>query len=285
MFDHPAVIAVVIPMTIALVSGGLAGTLGQRPAATHLLGLGGCAGLLTAYFMLFGWPEAMPRTATQKLGYIAIAGLAAGIAIDMARQPVAAMRMAVLLPVAAVAWIVTPQFLRYVSDASRGVPDWGPILVAMLLAVAVLWRLTQPESGLRDGRLAQLVAACFGLGGICILGSAASLGLLAFAAGAAGAGIAVWNLGRRRAAIGCGLLLALGSVFAGLAIQAALFTTAAPIALLILLLCFVSDLVPVLRPMATPETGFRILTSAPPYVVAAVSVGIALLQGGMGGGY
>ena len=280
MLDHPAIIAVAIPMAIAVVVAAIVRSLGHQGAAPHVLSLGGLAGFLAAYIMLVGWPDGLPRTATQKLGYIALAGIVAGIVLDILRRPMRPARLVFLLPVAAVLWIIVPRMLRYVGDDGRGVADWAPLLIAVVLAAAVLWRLTKPEGELRDGRLAQLIAASFGLGGVCILGSSASLGLLAFAVGAVGAGVAIWNLGRLRVAASAGLVLALGAVFSGLAVQAGLFSRAELVSLLTLLLCFGTDLVPALRPMATPEKGFRIVASAAPYVLAAIAVGLAVMMGG-----
>ena len=283
MLDDPGIIAAAIPMAIAVIAAGIARAAGQGGVAVHIASLGGFAGFLAAYLALVGWPDALPRTATQKLGYIAVAGLIAGVALDLAGRSGSGLRGIFILPAAAVLWIVGPQAMRYAEDSARGLADWMPLLVAAVLACAVLWHVMKRESGLRDGRLAQVIAACLGLGGVCIIGSAASLGLLAIAAAAAGAGIAVWNLGRRRVSPGAGLVLALGAVFAGLAVQAALFTTAEPVALLLLLACFLTDAVPMLRPMATAQGGFRILAAAPPYVLAVAAIGIAMIQGG--GGY
>jgi hypothetical protein len=284
MLDNPAIIAVVIPMVIALIVAAASRAAGQGGPAAHILSLGGFAGFLTAYLLLVGWPEGMPRTATQKLGYIAIAGLIAGALLDVAGRSGPAARAVFILPAAAVSWIVAPQALRFIGDAARGIADWAPMIAAIILAFAVLWHLTRPESGLRDGRLAQLIAACLGLAGVCIMGSAASLGMLALAVAAAGAGVALWNLGRRRVAPGAGLVLALGAVLTGLGVQAALFTRAEPIALVVLLACFFTDAVPAFRPMATTDRGFRILAAAPPYILAVAAVGASLLLGS-GGGY
>lgn len=297
MLDHPAVIAVAIPMGLGLLAAALSRALGRQPAAIHVLSIGGLAGFFAAYVMLVGWPDAMPRTATQKLGYVALAGLFAGFLLDVAGNAVRALRWAVALPAAAIVWIAFPRIMRLVSDPSRGAMEWASIIVVTILALAVLarlakserngrdGRLSRPENSMRDGRLAQLIAAAFGLGGICILGSAASLGLLAFAAAAAGAGAALWNLGRQRAPIGAGLVLGLGAVTVALAMQAALFTSVTSAALLLLSLCFVTDLVPICRPIATPEKGYRILASAPPFVVAVLAVTVAFLLDGMPGGY
>ena len=82
-----------------------------------------------------------------------------------------------------------------------------------------------------------------------------------------------------------GLVLGLGAVTVAVAMQAALFSTVTPAALLLLSLCFVTDLLPFCRPMATPEKGYRILASAPPYVVAVAAVTVAFLLDGMSGGY
>ena len=283
MLDHPAVIAVAIPMGLSLLAVAVSRALGRQPLSIHVL--------------LMGWPDAMPRTATQKLGYVALAGLFAGFLLDVAGNAVRALRWSVALPAAAIVWIAFPRIMRLVSDPSRGVMEWASIIVVTVLALAVLariakserngrdGRLSRPENSMRDGRLAQLVAAAFALGGICILGSAASLGLLSFAAGAVGAGAAIWNLGRQRARIGAGLVLGLGAVTVAVAMQAALFSTVTPAALLLLSLCFVTDLLPFCRPMATPEKGYRILASAPPYVVAVAAVTVAFLLDGMSGGY
>ncbi|MEX2614902.1 MAG: hypothetical protein WD767_02295 [Alphaproteobacteria bacterium] len=297
MLDHPAIIAVAIPMGISVLAVVLSRTLGRQDAAMHVLSAGGLLGFFAAYVMLVGWPDAMPRTATQKLAYVALAGLFAGFLLDVAGNAVRALRWTVALPAAAIVWIALPHIMRLVSDPARGAMEWAAVIVVTILALAVLariarperngrdGRLSRPENSMRDGRLAQLIAAAFGLGGICILGSAASLGLLAFAAAAVGAGAAIWNLGRQRARIGAGLVLGLGAVVTALAMQAALFTSVTSAALLLLSLCFVTDLLPFCRPMATPEKGYRILASAPPFVLAVLAVAVAFLLDGMPGGY
>ncbi len=297
MLDHPAVIAVAIPMGVSVIAVLLSRTFGRQALATHILSVGGLAGFLAAYVMLVGWPDAMPRTATQKLGYIALAGLFAGFLLDLAENAVRGLRWVVLLPAASIMWIAFPTVMRLVSDDSRGIMEWAFIAVVVALALVVLvrlsgadrpgrdGRLSRSDDSMRDGRLAQLVAAAFGLGGVCILGSAASLGLLAFAVGAVGAGAAIWNLGGPRARIGAGLVLGLGAVVVALAVQAVLFTTVAPVALILLSGCFFTDLMPFCRPLATPEKGYRIFASAPPYMLAVLAVAVAFLLGGMSGGY
>ena len=98
MLDHPAVIAVAIPMGLSLLAVAVSRALGRQPLSIHVLSIGGLAAFLVAYVMLMGWPDAMPRTATQKLGYVALAGLFAGFLLDVAGNAVRALRWSVALP-------------------------------------------------------------------------------------------------------------------------------------------------------------------------------------------
>ena len=65
MLDHPAVIAVAIPMVISILFAALSRAMERQPAAIHVLSIGGLAGFLVAYVMLMGWPEAMPPIANR----------------------------------------------------------------------------------------------------------------------------------------------------------------------------------------------------------------------------
>lgn len=179
--------AVALALTLILRLAGGAG-LGHRLAA---LAIG--AGFFVAYYLIHKGVPAFPPPATnQKVFYVAAAGLALGLVLDLAGLTRAGGHVfAVLLPAGALFWLRQKQIAE---GASGG-------LIAMLVAlflvsVVVYWRQAAAARGSDTPEASsaalfpaiQALVVGIGLGGIALLSISLGYGSLALALAAASGG-------------------------------------------------------------------------------------------------
>lgn len=288
--NNPAVIAAVIPFLIALSISSAAQYFGPaRPGEASggwrsvIAAVGALIALFYVYSSLFGFPEGLPRTATQKLGYLIFGGLALGLLVKIA-EPMGRPRRALLLlaPVAGLLWIAWPKIVR--ADSLGDAALLGGLFILVLLS---LRRLSRSEPAEIDASGVQLTALATGLIAVTVLGRAASIGLLATGAAAALGGVMIWNLRRRRLAIPDALVFGFAVPLAGIVAQTALFTSANGLALALLALVFWIDALPLslFRPLASETNGWRIIACGMSFVPVAAAIAIAAATGGVYGAY
>ncbi|MCW5772464.1 MAG: hypothetical protein KIT16_12560 [Rhodospirillaceae bacterium] len=167
----PFLVAVVLALVFRLVGGG---RVGRRIAAA---GVG--AGFLVAFVLMLGPPLDMPPANTaQQIFWIAAVGLVLGLIADVGGWVRAgAASLAVLIPAAALIWLVGP---RYESL-------WPIALLLFAASIPVLWRVAAAAQGSEEpGRRS---AALFPP--ILVLAAAAGFTFLAWKDGAGIALLAV----------------------------------------------------------------------------------------------
>lgn len=222
VLNDPAVQTGLAPFLVALVVGMALRALGGERVMGVALGLG----FLAAYALLEGVPTFPPPASKQKVFYLAAFGLAAGLAIDLARRPAwLGQAAAVAYPLACALWFAWRRL--------GGTPD-----IAFLATLAGLWaggavflvrlgRVGEGEGALDAGIV--LVAAALGAAGVAMLGASITLALSSAAVAAAAGGLALWDYiawgarGARRP-FGAAALLGGGGALVALAGVMALYT-------------------------------------------------------------
>jgi hypothetical protein len=249
-----AVIPCAAAFVLALVIRAAGEGAGRRVAALAL-GLG----FFAAYHLIDGIPAFPPPATKHKVFYVALAGLALGLALDLAGLARAGGHLfAFVLPAAALWWLRQNQI-------AAG-PDAGLIAtlaVLFLVSVVVYWRQAASARGSDAPEASsaalfppiQVLAAAAGLGGIALLGVSLTFGSVGLALAAASGGFLLASYlvhlfsGR---ALGYGALGAFGAGGAWLALGfGATFEADAPIKRVLLgvvALAFVADFVA--RPFA-----------------------------------
>lgn len=194
-------------------------------------------GFLVAYLVILGTPPFPPVASSQKLGYLAPAGLAAGFLLDwLGDRPLLRWPLLVGGPALGLYWISRPRL--------------GDLQTTTLLTLLLLW-LASLIVFLRLGSAARrpgieasvmLIMAALGAGAIAFLGRSASLAQLAVALGAAAGGFALWNWPRARYRFGAAALFGGAGSLLGLVSIMSLYSRASLIALALLLPIFFADL-------------------------------------------
>jgi hypothetical protein len=269
-----------LPLVVAfLVTGALRLVFGPaRGAQVACAGVG--FGLFAGYLATLGLPAWPPLGALQKLAVIAIAGLALGLALDLMRAEVTAVRLlGVLALVAALAWVFEVQVRQ--AD-TRGLVE--PALLAAGGAL-VLWRLAGRRGEGAQPAVAVIVAA-LGLAGIALVSASLSIAQLAGALAAAVGGFTLWSWPVARFPFAAsGTFAALVPLLA-LAAITTLLTKAPAWVLAPLLLVFFADLVSGRLPAGSGrwrealQPVYLGLIAALP---AALAVALAIFAAGSGG--
>jgi hypothetical protein len=262
----PAVIAVVLTLVIRLVGGSGRGVL-LASAAVGIAFLG-------IYLIIVGVPPMPPVNAIQKLGYLTGAGLVLGLFLDLFKAPRPTFWVVMALwPALVVVWLAEPR----VAGMS----------VLSLITTALLWFggflvFARLEGARDDGINApvMLLVAAIGVAGLALIGDAPDLSRVGLMLAAGIGGFLICNWPVPRYPFGNALLFAAGTAVLALATQTALYTEAAPIALLILLPVFFTD-----APMSRAGLGNGIFARAlaPLFLATAamvpvlVALGVAML--------
>jgi hypothetical protein len=218
ILQNPALQSTIVPLVAALVlTGGLRLALGPRNGP--LLASAGIAlGFLVALWTVQGLPPLPPRASNQKILYLVLLGLAVGLALDLTRaRRILHWAAIVVLPLVSFAWIGE----RPVFGDPAGT---APMLLVVWTGTALaLFRLHQTA---REGATApvMLMLVAFGVAGIAMLATSASMFQLALALGFAAAGFLVWNWPKPRYPLGATGLLGAGMALVAIVDILALFT-------------------------------------------------------------
>ena len=189
-------------------------------------------GFLVGYIAIVGLPPFPPRSAGQKIVYIAAGAALLGLVVDGLTSSPAARRIA-----AAVAWTAAAAWIAQVRLVAGLAPGLLLPVAVWAAGLAALWSVDRGQgAGIRAP--AALLAAAIGIGGLAIVAASASVGQLGLALAAAIGGYLLWNWPVTRDGFGATGLLAGGVVALSLILQLALFTRAPWPALAVLGLCF-----------------------------------------------
>jgi hypothetical protein len=183
----------VVPFAVALAVAMSVRLAGGREFGHRLAALGIGAGFFAAYYLIQSGVPAFPPAATsQKVFYVAAAGLALGVILDIAGLTRAGGHLfALLLPVGALYWLRQNQIA-----AGPGAALIATLAVLFLVSIVVYWRQAASARGADQPEASsaalfpplQVLVAAFGLGGIALLGISLGYGSLALALTAATGG-------------------------------------------------------------------------------------------------
>lgn len=284
--DDPLVQTVGVPFVVALVVAAVIRGVGGAGRGGRLMGLGVPAGFLAGYVLFEGVPFFPPVAAKQKVFFLVLLGAAAGLTIDaVGRRRALRSAAAVIFPAVCVVWLAWRQ-------VAAG-PTWEFAITAALLWLGlclILWRLnaTGERAGAQSAVIV-LLATSAGAAVVAMFGRSLSLVLLFVALAAAAGALVLWAyaaslINRSPIAFGATALLGGGGALVALACVLALYTPAASLlALAILLLVPFADTLATRLPLGGSLMG-RVL--GPPVlaaicaVPALAAVGVATLSSG-----
>lgn len=266
--NDPLVQTAALPLAAALIAALLIRLLGGPGRGAALAGAGIVLGFITAYVAIAGAPSPEPRGAAQKLVYIAIAGLAIGLLIDLWRAPGWIAWTALLAwPTLALAWLAESRL------AQATLETWillGPVWLAIMATMLRLERAARRDI---DAGILMLVL-CLGLGSIALFGRSAAFTQFSFALAAAVGGFLLLNWPKPRFAMGSAVLIGAGGTLTAIGAILVLFSRAERWALAVLLLTLIAD--PLCR-RVLPKSGpwrapvLAIATGVPALAAAAIS--------------
>jgi hypothetical protein len=215
-FIASAVMSTIVPFAVSFILVGLlrllAGTAGTGAALA--------AAFLVSYYLILGVPVFPPVSATQKIAYLAMLGLALGIALDMARpRHWLNWGAIVLYPSAAIIWV------GWRALVSGGAAELATLAIVWLAGIFVFERLF----AFRDAGIASpimLLAAAVGASLIAFVGAASSYSQLLAACAAGAGGFLLWNWPRARYRFSGAAIFGGGGAFFSVAVASVLFSEA-----------------------------------------------------------
>jgi hypothetical protein len=282
LLGDPLVQSALLPALATALLTGLIRLAGGRGRGPLLASAAIAAGFLLAYAAILGWPPLPPRASTQKIAYIALAGLALGAALDAAGagRGVLGWASVALGTLLAVGWLYGRQLLA--------APTAEQIALAAAVALGGLFLLARLEVARDDAPSAavMLLVAAAGAAFVAVLGRSAALGQLAGALAAATGGFLLWNWPVARYRFGAAAVLGAGGALVAILASLAFFTAASRIALALLPLVFLADSAAARLPLgkkpALRPVGLGLVALVP----AALAVAAAYLAAdGGGSGY
>lgn len=267
---NPIVQSALIAFAVGAVLTGVLGlTLGRRIAwlPGTAIGLGVLLAFYLAYDRIPGFP---PRGSTNKMFYLALAGLLVGLVVDVAPRRRWVPWAIIAIGAVAIPWWIGLPRLR---DPSFGL---FAALVAIPLGTLVVtgqaWRVAtaaDARAGLHAAILIGSLAA--GFAPLALFGASAATFEMSLAVATTAAGFAVWNWPKARYAVAASGLLPAAAGLAGAASTTVLITQKLPWPGLVVLVG-----VPFAPAIARRLPGAA-STAVAPLVVAAVAVAIAAL--------
>lgn len=249
----------IVPFAVAFALALIVRAAGGRVLGHRLAAIAIGAGFFVAYYLIDGIPAFPPAATKHKVFYVAAAGLALGVVLDLAGLTRAGGHLlAFLLPAGALYWLRQNQIAAGASGALI-----ATLAALFLVSIVVYWRQAASARGSDEPASSsaalfppiQLLVAAIGLGGIALLGISLGFGSLGLALAAASGGYLLASYlahafagrglgyGATGAFGGGGLWLALG--------YGAVFEADAPVKLVLLgviALAFVADFLA--RPIA-----------------------------------
>ncbi len=183
----------IVPFAVAFALALIVRVAGGAGLGTRMAAIGIGAGFFAAYYLIRGGIPSFPPPATsQKVFYVAAAGLGLGMMLDLAGLTRAGGHLfAFLLPAGALYWMRQNQIA-----AGPGGTLIATLVVLFLVSVVVYWRQAASARGADEPKASsaalfpaiQILVAGIGLGGIALLAISLGYGNLAFALAAATGG-------------------------------------------------------------------------------------------------
>jgi hypothetical protein len=224
----PIVIAILITVFFHFCLGHAWG----NRAASAAIGIA----FLVGYGMLFTWPDFPPKSSSQKLVFIVLAGIVIGLVIDFMKPPMIFKYLAIILwPAAIIGWIGWRQITNINLESA--------VTLGLLLVAAIYMFDRLANSGARQSNASViLLVACLGASFITLIGASGSLSQKYAILAAAAGGFLLCNWPISRFNFGTAALIAGGGAFLGLAISTVLFSEVHLLSFAILLLVFLAPL-------------------------------------------
>lgn len=263
---------VALPLGVALVlAGGIRFGLGRTTGA--LLASAAIGGaFLVAFSAVQGWPPFPPRSGTQKILYVVLAGLAAGVLIDLVRGHILTRILVFIWPAVIIGWIGWRQLMSLDPVAL--------ITITLLYAASVVALVgLQKPSGPSSNGPVMLMAASVGAAIITFVGAAASAGQLFGIIAAASGGFLLWNWPTPRFRFDGAGVLGAGGGFVAIATTSILFTDANQLAMAFLVLVFLTSRVSTITKFGTRPALGPIVTGLVCLLPVIVAVAIAVAFG------
>ena len=219
-----------LPFALALAVALAGWALGAAPRGAAVA-LGVAVGLFAGEAAVAGWPALPPQGAIDKLPWLALGGGLLGFALDAVAQPRRRLTITVVGVAAALVWIGWPRLM---------IPDASAWAAAALLLAGAAWALLRLEDAGSAGGALLLVVGAFAAAGVAAYGSSYAMAQVIAVLAAALAG-AMAGAGASGAGLGGAGRLATGLPLIALVAMLALYTQAAPLALLLLLPVFLVE--------------------------------------------
>lgn len=178
-----------LPFMLALTVGGGARLAGMRAFGGRTTALAGCGvglGFLAAWILVMDWPVLPPPSLRGQVIWVALSGLAAGLAMDVLRFR----RRWVLTALAAFAGLAVWGAFGWRADWTLAAL-WRPAVLAAVWLILLLRLESRPAAEPVGAVMLMMLAA--GLGAVAALSADPLMARLSWALAAAVAGFLVWN--------------------------------------------------------------------------------------------
>ena len=262
-FISGAIMSTIVPLVASFAIVGILGLLAGPSGAGAAI----AAAFLVSYYLILGMPAFPPVSATQKIAYLALLGLALGVALDIAGpRRWLGWSAIVLYPAAVVGWLGW----TVLTSGGTGLAALAILWIAGVLVFERLFALR----GAAIASPTMLLAAAFGASLVAFIGAASSFSQLLAACTAGAGGFLLWNWPKVRFPFSAGAIFGGGGAFYAVAASSVLFSDSAKAASALILLVFaVGFLHPRMNTAARPVSGpilFGLVCAIP--AVAAILI-------------
>ena len=272
LLDDFVVQTAVFPLLTGLVAVGLLRFAGGPARGRRVAAAGVAAAFLAAYVVIVGLPALPPPSSMGRLFWSAAAGLAIGVAADLAGLD--RRRGSILVGVwltAALVWVALPVLPGGLKT----------VTAAAVLAAGAWLALSRTASQDRGAATPGVVvlAAALAVGGVALVGASASVAQLSFALAAATGGLLLWNWPVENHGWGAAGQATLG-ILVLLTATLTFFSSANAVALLAVLPAFFADRLRDRLPLPATTAGRAagtVALAAIAIVPAVAAVGLAVL--------
>jgi hypothetical protein len=258
---------VLLPLALSFILVGAIRVLLGRPNGPLLAAAAIAAAIGITYAVLFGWPTFPPHASSQKVAYLVLFGLAAGLVLDLRGHSRAMNWLAAIVwPGVIIIWLAWRQLS---APSAETLITLGILWLVGLFQFAVLFR----ERGPNPASAVIVLFAAIGGAFIALFGASGSVGQFYGIVAAAIGGFLLWNWPVPRFQFGGLGTIGAGGAFFTLAVQTVLFTSASKLALATLLLVFLAPFAAKKLPFAgRPALGTISLgiAAAIPALIAAI---------------
>ena len=234
MLENPIVLAALICFLLGLVLSGFARIFRRSSVASTVLPIIFLASYVVTYQQVPPFP---PVGSTNKIFYIALAAMLAGLVLDLLPRTALYRRLlAVIMPLLIVGWIGFPRF------ANPNIELIATSLGLWLGGIALLWRLDSVATAPPDRNggsivgTAMLMALLLAFAPVALLGGSSTSLMLCLAAVVGLAAAALWEIFVPRGAFGASAVFGVGCGLLAMIVTVTLITREVDLVALALLL-------------------------------------------------